>query len=430
MNDKAAEDRARLREFMQNDPVLMAAAQKDLDEQMAARAARKAQEKRDAEAAFVIHEAAGLPPPEKPGKKKYKLKPFLEVPYEAPHFLFNPYILSNAITIVQGDSGVGKTAFVCKLAAAVSIGGLMQDVQCEGGNSIICSVEDDPSTLRGRIEASGGDLSKIFFPPDGYDLTFMSDQLEDMIDDVHAKMIVFDPLQAFLGAKVDMHRANETRPVMARLAEVAKKKECAVVIVSHLSKGSIGGPALYRALGSIDIVAASRSVLYVGKNPRDPSQCAVVHAKHSHSIQGRSLLYRIGGRGGVQWEGYTDLTEKDLETQGAASGTPSTYDSDPLVRFLQQVVDENPEGVFLTWASFNRYAMSAVGRHFGADGREIKGNIMPICTELARRDGIYVAYKDSARERAHVECGVQVNSDAKARGLFIERREQAEEVIL
>jgi hypothetical protein len=124
---------------------------------------------------------------------------------------------------------------------------------------------------------------------------------------------------------------------MARLAEIAKKKHCAIIIVSHLSKGSVGAQAIYRALGSIDIVAAARTVLYVGRNPRDPSQCAVVHAKYSHTPQGKSFLYRIGGRGGVQWEGYTDLTAKDLETQGVAQGTPVTCEEDPLVRFLRQM---------------------------------------------------------------------------------------------
>lgn len=418
-----------------NNPNVERAAQEVMDAEAAERAEKKAAEKRAEEMRKVFNAAAGVAPPAapvppKPAKKKYKLKPYAEVAYEAPHFLFNPYILQNAITIVQGDTGVGKTALICKLAAAVSIGGLVQDVQCEEGNVLICSVEDDPSTLRGRIEASGGDLSRCFFPEDGFDLTFMSDAIEDMINEIHAKMVIFDPLQAFLGAKVDMHRANETRPVMARLAEIAKKCNCAVVIVSHLSKGSVGSQAIYRALGSIDIVAASRSVLYVGKNPRDPSQCAVIHAKHSHSMKGHSFLYRIGGRGGVQWEGYTDLTEKDLETQGAASGTPSTYEEDPLVQFLRQVVDENPEGVFLTWTSFNRYAMAVVGKRFGNDGREIKARIGAVVTDLARRDGIYVAYKDGGREKLHVECGVEVDTGIVGRGLRIECREQAEEVIL
>ena len=421
-----------LLESLYNHPNVEAAAQAIMDDAARKRAERKAQEKRDAEAAFVIHQATGLPPPgtPKPTKKKYTLKPYAAVEYEAPNFLFKPYILQNAITIVQGDTGVGKTALICKLAAAVSIGGVVQDVQCEEGNVLIISVEDDPSTLRGRIEASGGDLERCFFPEDVTDLTFMSEQIEDMIDECNAKMVIFDPLQAFLGAKVDMHRANETRPVMARLAKLAKDKNCAVVIVSHLSKGSVGSQAIYRALGSIDIVAASRSVLYVGKNPRDPLQCAVIHAKHSHSEKGRSFLYRIGGRGGVQWEGYTDLTEKDLETQGTANGTPSTYDDDPLVQFLRQVVEENPEGVFLTWASFNRYAMGAVGKRFGSDGREIKARIGMVVTELARRDGIYLVYKDGGREKLHIECGVEVDAGGAGRGLFIEHREQAEEVIL
>lgn len=426
-----AEANAILESFY-NNPNVERAAQAVMDAEAAARAEKKAAEKRAIEMKKVFNAAAGVAPPAppKPTKKRYALKPFAEVEYEDPKFLFAPYIPRGAITIVQGDTGVGKTAFICKVAAAASIGGVIQDVQCEDVNSLIVSVEDDPSTLRGRIEASGGDLERCFFPPDAFDLTFMSEQIEDMIDECNAKLVIFDPLQAFLGAKVDMHRANETRPVMARLAEIAKKKDCAIIIVSHLSKGSVGSQAIYRALGSIDIVAASRSVLYVGKNPRDPSQCAVIHAKHSHSMQGKSFLYRIGGRGGVQWEGYTDLTADDLETRGAANGTPSTYEEDPLVQFLRQVTEENPEGVFLTWQSFNRYAMGAVGRHFGSDGREIKSRIGAVVTELARRDGIYVAYKDSAREKAHIECGVQVDSDYRARGLHIECREQAEEVIL
>lgn len=413
-----------------NDPNVEAAAQSVMDAEAAERAEKMAAEKRAAEMGLVFRQAAGLPPPPKPGKRKYTLKPFADVEYEEPNFLFAPYIPRGSITIIQGDTGVGKTAFCCKIAAAVSIGGVMQDVQCEDGNVLIISVEDDPSTLRGRIEASGGDLTRCFFPEDGFDLTFMSDAIDDLIVESKASMVIFDPLQAFLGAKVDMHRANETRPVMARLAEIAKRQNCAVVIVSHLSKGSVGSQAIYRALGSIDIVAASRSVLYVGKNPRDPSQCAVIHAKHSHSMKGRSFLYRIGGRGGVQWEGYTDLTEKDLETQGAANGTPSTYEDDPLVQFLRQVVEENQAGVFLTWQSFNRYAMGAVGRHFGSDGREIKARIGAVVTDLARRDGIYVAYKDGGREKLHVECGVEVDTGGIGRGLRIECREQAEEVVL
>lgn len=104
-----------LNEYLDN-PNVERAAQAVMDAEAAARAERKTVEKRMAEAELVFRQAANLPLPEKSGKSKYKLKPFSEVDYEAPRFLINPYILQNAITIIQGDSGVGKTAFCCKLA--------------------------------------------------------------------------------------------------------------------------------------------------------------------------------------------------------------------------------------------------------------------------------------------------------------------------
>ena len=62
---------------------------------------------------------------------------------------------------------------------------------------------------------------------------------------------------------MDMHRANEIRPVLKQLSVVAEKTGCAVVVIGHLNKGM--GKSQYRGLGSIDIQAAARSVLTVGR---------------------------------------------------------------------------------------------------------------------------------------------------------------------
>jgi hypothetical protein len=333
------------------------------------------------------------------------------------------------LTIVQGDSGVGKTAFCCKLAAAVSIGGFMQDIPCEQGNVLMISVEDDPPTLKGRIEAGGGEASRCFFPPNAHELTFTHPAVKPMIEECGARLVIFDPIQAFLG-KLDMHRANETRPIMAHLAALAKECQCAILLVSHMSKGSAGSRGIYRALGSVDIIAASRSALYVGRNPNDPEQCAVVHIKSSNAPRGRSILYRIGGRGGVQWEGYSDLTEDDLERKPEQKGMP--YEDSPLVRFIKQIVAENPESLFLSWPTFNRYGLEAVGQNFGKDGRETKNSIEPRMIELARRDEIYITYPDKKRrEREHTECGQLVQPSTNSSwGVLIEKRGQAAEVIL
>ena len=377
---------------------------------------------------LVIHQAKELPPPNP--AEKFQLRAFDEVDYEPVHFLACPYIPLGKLTIVQGDSGVGKTAVICKVAAAVSVGGVMQGTPCVEGNVLMLSVEDDPSTLRGRIEASGGDVKRVLFIDNAHELHFMHPAIGPLIEKSKAKLVVFDPIQAFMGGKIDMFRANETRPILAHLAAMAKEHDCAILLISHMSKGSAGSRAVYRALGSVDIVGACRSLLYVGRNPRDPEQCAIVHCKSSNAPKGKTILYRIGDRGGVTWEGYSDITEHDLESQGVADGTPIIYQDDPLVQFLRQVVEENPEGVFLTWSSFNRYSVGAMGERFGADGREIKSRMGSIVTDLARRDGIYLAYKDTARETEHIECGMKVEACDRGRGVFINRRDQPDEIVI
>ena len=74
----------------------------------------------------------------------------------------------------------------------------------------------------------------------------------------------FRPDTGFLGAAVDMHRANEIRPLMKRVAVLAEKYHCAIILIGHMNKNS-NGKSSYRGLGSIDFQAAARSVLIVGR---------------------------------------------------------------------------------------------------------------------------------------------------------------------
>ena len=76
-------------------------------------------------------------------------------------------------------------------------------------------------------------------------------------------LLIIDPLQAYLGSGVDMHRANEIRPIFKYLSSVAERTGCAIVIIGHMNK-ACGTKGLYRGLGSIDITAAARSVLLEG----------------------------------------------------------------------------------------------------------------------------------------------------------------------
>ena len=116
--------------------------------------------------------------------------------------------------------------------------------------------------------------------------------------------MIFDPLQAYLGADVDMHRANEVRPVLARIGQLAEKYKCAVIFIMHNSKMG-QNQALYRALGSIDILAIARSMLIIGKNPDNQKQKVLCHEKSSLASHGRSILFQISPEyGGLVFDGF------------------------------------------------------------------------------------------------------------------------------
>jgi hypothetical protein len=134
--------------------------------------------------------------------------------------------------------------------------------------------------------------------------------LSDAIQQTQAKLVVVDPIQSFLGADVDAHRANETRPLLDNLARLAKENDCCVLMLRHLSKES-RGRSIHRGMGSIDFTGAVRTELFAGCSSKDSSQHAIVHAKSNLGPKGPSLGYSIGPNG-FCWTGESQLTAHDL----------------------------------------------------------------------------------------------------------------------
>lgn len=118
-------------------------------------------------------------------------------------------------------------------------------------------------------------------------------RLEEAIIQTKARLVVLDPIQGFLGAGVDMHRANEIRPLMKRISVLAEKYQCAIILIGHMNKNS-NGKSSYRGLGSIDFQAAARSVLIVGRVKDEPGNPSDLSCKE-FSCSGRRC-YRLSIR--------------------------------------------------------------------------------------------------------------------------------------
>jgi len=142
-------------------------------------------------------------------------------------------------------------------------------------------------------------------------LTLSDDRIEKAVRQNHVRLVIIDPVQAFIGADVDMNRANEVRPVFRKLGMIAEKTGCAIVLIGHLNKSS-GTQSTYRGLGSIDIMAAVRSLIFIGKVRKDPTTRVLIHEKSSLAPPGETMAFKLGDEEGFRWVGAYEISADEL----------------------------------------------------------------------------------------------------------------------
>lgn len=258
-------------------------------------------------------------------------------------WLLYPFIPYGKVTIIQGDPGEGKTTMVLQIIAKLTRGKpilpasfekrkeperadaitdenkadmeVSKNKQClqQPVNVIYQTAEDGlGDTIKPRLLAAGADCSKVLVIDDREQpLTMLDIRLEEAIIQTKARLVVLDPIQGFLGSDVDMHRANEIRPVMKRVAVLAEKYQCAIILIGHMNKNN-NGKSSYRGLGSIDFQAAARSVLIVGRIKEKPETRVVCHVKSSLAPEGKSIAFRLDKDNGFEWIGEYDISADEL----------------------------------------------------------------------------------------------------------------------
>ena len=280
------------------------------------------------------------------------------VEVEQIEWLLYPFIPFGKVTIIQGDPGEGKTTMVLQIIAKLTRGEpillkqqsqkeaqkdskenlkqkvLSQDNPIQPVNVIYQTAEDGlGDTIKPRLLAAGADCSRVQVIDDREQpLTMLDVRLEEAIMQTKARMVVLDPIQGFLGTDVDMHRANEIRPLMKRVAVLAEKYHCAIILIGHMNKNS-NGKSSYRGLGSIDFQAAARSVLIVGRLKDEPETRVMCHVKSSLAPEGKSVAFRLDKETGFQWIGEYDISADDL-LSGDARGQKSRIAKEFLLDIL------------------------------------------------------------------------------------------------
>lgn len=250
-----------------------------------------------------------------------KLISLEDVAVEPVRWLWYPYIPLGKLSIIHGDPAEGKTTLALWIAAACSRGQALPGGENKEPLTVLYQTAEDGlgDTIKPRLLESQADLHHIYtIDETDFPLSMLDHRIGEAIEKTHAQLMILDPMQAYLGEKVDMNRANEVRNVMKGLTKVASKTGCAIVLMGHLNKSQTANSA-QRGLGSMDFRAAARSVLLVGRLKNDRNIRVMVHDKSSLAEEGNSRGFTLDN-GTLHWqEGYENLTADEL-LSGAARG--------------------------------------------------------------------------------------------------------------
>ena len=229
-------------------------------------------------------------------------------------WLWYPYIAYSKLAIVQGDPGDGKTTLILNLAAKLTKGeGLDENMKVTEPMNVIYQTAEDglADTVKPRLLQAGADCEKVLVIDESEkSLSMLDERIEEALIKTGARVLILDPIQAYLGSGTDMNRANEVRNMTKRLAALAEKYKCAIILIGHMNKAA-GNKAAYRGMGSIDFYAVARSVLLVGRVEGEPNIRAMVQIKNNLAEFGHAKAFRLSEEG-FRWLGDYEITADEV----------------------------------------------------------------------------------------------------------------------
>src|SRR5262249_21359365 len=234
-------------------------------------------------------------------------------------------------TIMSGLDGVGKSTVLYTKAAQATRGKLPGEFHGSPVDVVIASSEDHPgSVIVPRLVAAGADLTRVHVVKvrrEGItgDIALPEDlpAVAEKVKAVGARLLIVDPLVAYLPLHVDSHKAQHVRHVLAPLVRLCEDGELATVAVVHFN-GAPSTDVRTRISGSKALRDASRSVLICGTDPEDETRYVMVQDKHSFGPKPTTgKAYRIESRqveirgetfttSAVVWLGEVEVSPRSL----------------------------------------------------------------------------------------------------------------------
>jgi hypothetical protein len=295
------------------------------------------------------------------------LRPLSELRSSEVSWLWPGRLALGKLAMLDGDPGLGKSLLALDLCARLSTGRPMPDGSPgpEVCNCLVLNAEDsEQDTIRPRLVALGADLECIFVlrpqedPAELLRLPTHTAMLEEALAQTRARLVVLDPIVAFLDRSVCCQSDQSVRTALQPLRVVAEKFLCVVGMVRHLNKQT-GGRSLYRGGGSIGFQGACRSSWLVGADPTQPGRRVLAQVKNSLGPPQPSLAFTLEGEPGtaprLTWLGSSPLTADEL---AAGSVGVRKRPHDIACDFLARFLGEGPRTSREIWEAARKQGLS------------------------------------------------------------------------
>jgi hypothetical protein len=254
------------------------------------------------------------------------------------------------LALFIGDPGDGKTYVTNDVAARFTRGLEWPDGGTAPLANVVALVAEDglADTYRPRVEGQGGDPARVYVlravrhEGQEHPFTFEEDlvALETALRDTSARLLVVDPLSAYLGRR-DSYKDAEIRAVLTPLAVLAEQHHCAIIGVLHLTKDR-QRRLLLRAQGNIAFVAQARTVFAIGPDPETPGRRLLVTVKNNLGVFAPGLAFRIGADG-LQWEpGTVEGAAEQLLAADDPSSRTERREREGATEFLRTALSTGP----------------------------------------------------------------------------------------
>jgi len=288
-------------------------------------------------------------------------RPASQVTTQAVAWLWPGRLALGKLAMLDADPGMGKSILTLELCARMSTGRPFPDGSpCPSpASSLLLNAEDgEQDTVLPRLRSLGADLDRVFLlahedPKSGMPLRLPTqvDVLEKNVARTQARLVVIDPVVAFLATSVQTSNDQSVRQALCPLAQLATRQQCVILMVRHLNK--LGGTrSLYRGGGSIGFVGACRSVWLLARDLHVPRHRVLAQVKNNLAAPQPSLVFSLPETGAaapaLTWHGSCEATADEL-LGGALASAGLTGPRNRAKDFLAGFLEDGPRTSREVW---------------------------------------------------------------------------------